>query len=85
MPEFRVVVTVRIKPSILDPQGRALERSLHRQGYAGVEGLRVGKHIEFRLAGDAEGVERTARELAREVLSNPVMEDAEVEVTELPG
>jgi phosphoribosylformylglycinamidine synthase subunit PurS len=83
MPEFRATVVVRIKESILDPQGRALEQSLHRLGHPDVRDVRVGKHIEFTLSGERTDVERTVRHLAESVLSNPVMEDADITLLEL--
>ena len=75
MPEFRAVVTVNIKKSILDPQGRAVEQTLKRLGHANIENLRVGKHIELILSGEREEVEAQLKTIAETVLSNPVMED----------
>jgi phosphoribosylformylglycinamidine synthase subunit PurS len=83
MPEFHATVVVRIKGSILDPQGRALEQSLHRLGHPAVREVRVGKHIEFTLSGERADIERTVRRLAESILSNPVMEDADIALREL--
>jgi phosphoribosylformylglycinamidine synthase subunit PurS len=83
MPDFRAVVHVMLRRSILDPQGRAVEGTLHRLGHLGVSDLRVGKRIELTLSGEREAVEAQVGEIATRVLSNPVMEDVEVELTEL--
>lgn len=80
---YQVLVFVSLKPSILDPQGRTVERALDHLGHTNVSGVRVGKLIEMTLEGERGAVEAQARELARTVLSNPVMEDARVEVREL--
>ncbi len=75
MPDFKAVVTVLIKPSILDPQGRAVENTLKRLGHANVANLRVGKHIELTLSGERGEVEAQLEGIVTDILSNPVMED----------
>ena len=83
MPEFKAVVTVLIKPSILDPQGRAVENTLKRLGHANVSGLRVGKHIELVLSGERRELEAQLKDIATNVLSNPVMEDVHYVLSEV--
>ena len=72
----RVVVDVMLKPEILDPQGQAILGALGRLGYSGVASVRQGKHFEIELEADADdaALDRV-RELARTLLSNPVIED----------
>lgn len=69
----RVIVDVTLKPEILDPQGQAILSALGRLGYAGVTGVRQGKHFELDLddSVDASAVARIAETL----LANPVIED----------
>ena len=72
----RVVVDVTLKPEILDPQGQAVMGALPSLGFAGVRGVRVGKHFEIELDGDAD--DSTLAEvhaMAEKLLSNPVIED----------
>jgi phosphoribosylformylglycinamidine synthase subunit PurS len=83
MPEFRVVVHVTLRRAILDPQGRAVQATLERLGHGNVTDLRVGKRIELSLTGERAEVEAQLRTLATGVLSNPVMEDAVVELHEV--
>ncbi len=45
--KFEVAVHVMPKEGISDPQGQTIERALPTQGFAGIEGVRVGKRIEF--------------------------------------
>ncbi len=78
MPDFRAEVYVTLKRSILDPQGRTVEGTLGRLGHDNVSNVRVGKYIELTLSGERGDVEAQVRELARTVLSNPVMEDVRV-------
>ncbi len=74
----RARVTVRLKPAILDPQGRAVQATLRRLGHEGIDELRVGKIVEFTIIGEPSQAEAEVRRIAEEVLANPVMEDVEI-------
>lgn len=74
----RARVTVRLKPAILDPQGRAVQATLRRLGHEGVGELRVGKVVEFTIDGAPDEARAEVRRIAEEVLANPVMEDVEI-------
>jgi len=72
---YRFAVNVTPKPGILDPQGRAVERSLPHLGIAGVSAVRVGRRVELTVAAAAEAAAREVVErLAAELLSNPLIE-----------
>ena len=78
---FRFAVNVTPKPGILDPQGRAVERSLPHLGIEGVSAVRVGRRVELTVAGADEAEARSVVErLAGELLSNPLIEATEVEL-----
>jgi phosphoribosylformylglycinamidine synthase PurS subunit len=78
----RVVVT--LKPEVLDPQGRAIQRACQSLGYQGVSDVRQGKVFEISLEGeDAKAAQALLRELGERLLSNPVVEDFQVERIEL--
>lgn len=83
VPRFRAVVDVMLKPSILDPQGRAVEATLVRLGHANLTGVRIGKRVTLTLEGGRAEVEEQLEQIARTVLSNPVMEDVRLELEEL--
>ncbi|MBW3664915.1 MAG: phosphoribosylformylglycinamidine synthase subunit PurS [Actinobacteria bacterium] len=70
----RVAIDVLLKPEILDPQGRAVERALPGMGFDGVSHVRVGKHLELDV--DADGDELVARveKMCADFLTNPVIE-----------
>jgi len=77
---YRFAVNVTPKPGILDPQGKAVERSLPHLGIAGVADVRVGRRVELTVTADDAGAARAVVErLASELLSNPLMEQFEVE------
>lgn len=82
MPQYNTKVYVTLKPSILDPQGRTVERALSHLGQSNVSGVRVGKYIELQLTGERAEVEEQLRGMVQNVLSNPVMEDARWELSE---
>jgi phosphoribosylformylglycinamidine synthase len=83
MPTYKAVVNVMIKPSILDPQGRAVEATLKRLGHTQLSEVRIGKHIELTMQGERAAVEAELKTIAETVLSNPVMEDVSYTLTEL--
>ena len=79
--KFAVVVEVMLRPGIADPQGATVERALPALGFAGVEGVRVGKAIRFTVDADDEAAARTCVEqLCQRFLTNPVIEEAEITV-----
>lgn len=79
----KVAVRVRRRPSILDPQGKAVEHALSNLGLTSISGVRVGKLIEFDVeASDVDAAIAVAREACEKLLSNPVMEDFEIEIEE---
>ena len=74
---MKAFVYVSLKKSVLDPQGKTIRSALQKMGYGGLEDVRQGKYFEITLdrglsRPDAEAeVER----IAREVLTNPVIEE----------
>jgi phosphoribosylformylglycinamidine synthase PurS subunit len=76
-----VVVEVMPKPEILDPQGQAVLRALHRLGFTQVAGVRQGKRFELEVSGDLDEATLAAVEQAAStLLANPVIEDHTVHV-----
>jgi phosphoribosylformylglycinamidine synthase len=73
---MKAIVTVTLKPSILDPQGEAVAHALNHMGVKGVKSVRIGKHIELEIEGAEEkGLRAKLEEISKELLSNPVMEN----------
>ena len=76
---FEVVVEVRLRPGIADPQGATIERALPALGFEGVSGVGVGKSIRFDVDADDEAAAtRLVDDLCERFLTNPVIEDADV-------
>ena len=79
--KYPVLVEVRLRPDVADPQGATIERSLPALGFTGVDGVRVGKAIRFTVdADDEQSARARVEELCQRFLTNPVIEDAEVSI-----
>ena len=79
---MKAKVYVNLKPGVLDPQGKAIQHSVELLGFSGIADIRQGKYFELALdssLSEAEAQESVAR-MAREVLSNPIIEDYRVEI-----
>ena len=72
-------VFVSPKTTVLDPQGQTIRGALHGLGHAAITEVRQGKFFEIELQGDRESARKEMDQIARDVLSNPVMEDYRVE------
>lgn len=79
---MKAKVYVTLKPSVLDPQGKAIKHSVELLGYNGINDIRQGKYFEIALDGGLteDGARAEATRMAREVLSNPIIEDFRVEI-----
>jgi len=76
-----VLVEVRLRPDVADPQGATIERALPALGFEGVEEVRVGKAIRLTVeAADEVAARAQVEELCRRFLTNPVIEDVEITV-----
>jgi phosphoribosylformylglycinamidine synthase PurS subunit len=75
-------VYVTLKPGVLDPQGKAIQHSVELLGFDGIADVRQGKYFEIALDGslDESKAHEAATRMARDVLSNPVIEDYRVEI-----
>ncbi|MFZ1916487.1 MAG: phosphoribosylformylglycinamidine synthase subunit PurS [Terriglobales bacterium] len=74
---MKAQVFVSLKKSVLDPQGKTIHGALTKIGYKGLEEVRQGKYFEITLRGGISKPEAQAEveRMAREVLTNPVIEE----------
>jgi phosphoribosylformylglycinamidine synthase len=78
---MRVKIFISFKNGVLDPQGKAIEKSLHTLGYSEVQDVRTGKYLELNVeVNSREGVESRIREMCDKLLTNPVIEDYRFEI-----
>lgn len=68
---------------LLDPQGKAVNGSLHNLGLTQVQDVRIGKHITLQIeAGSKEDAEHMTQEACKKLLANQVMESFDFTLTE---
>jgi phosphoribosylformylglycinamidine synthase len=78
---MRVKIFISFKDGVLDPQGKAVERSLHTLGYEEVRDVRMGKYLEIEVeAPSRQSAEVRVREMCDKLLANPVIEDYRFEI-----
>jgi phosphoribosylformylglycinamidine synthase subunit PurS len=80
---LKAIVTVGLKPGVLDVQGKAVAGALHELGFPIVADVRVGKVIELDLLpGDRASAETAVREMCEKLLANTVIESYRFEISE---
>ena len=74
-------VHVSFKATVLDPQGQTIQSALRGLGHKSIAAVRQGKYFDIDIQPGAarEDAAREMDQIARDVLSNPVMEDYHVE------
>lgn len=79
---MKAKVYVTLKPSVLDPQGKAIHHSVELLGFEKIRDVRQGKYFEIALDDDLTDTQAraAAEKIAKDVLANPVIEDYRVEI-----
>ena len=79
-------IHIRLKPEVLDPQGKAIGNALKGLGFDGVGEVRQGKLIELELAESDPVAARTrVEQMCRQLLANPVIETFAIDLTQTAG
>jgi len=83
MNKYFVKIEVKLKPLVLDPQGKAVSSALNNLGYNKVKNSRIGKLIELNIEGDSEEeVKESVTEMCNKLLANTVIENYSIHITE---
>ena len=78
---FKAKVHVTLKKSVLDPQGQTILQALNHMNFSEIKSCRVGKFFELEVESDSqEKAEAKLRTAAKDLLSNPVIEDYSLEI-----
>lgn len=79
---MKAKVYVTLKPSVLDPQGKAIKHSVELLGFSNIQDVRQGKYFEIAVdsSRSPDEARADAERLARDVLSNPIIEDFRIEI-----
>lgn len=76
-------VWVMPKKTVLDPQGQAIQHALASLGHAAVKDVRQGKFFVLELNGmTPEQAQAEVERIARDVLTNTVIEEFRFEILE---
>jgi phosphoribosylformylglycinamidine synthase PurS subunit len=76
---MKVKVIVMPKAAVLDPQGNAVRDAMRHLGMPEVRSVRIGKFMEIDVDAKDGKLEARLHELCRDLLSNPVIEDYELQ------
>ena len=80
---MKAKIIVTPKKAVVDPQGKTVQNALEHMGYRGIKAVHVGKYLEIELDnGDRESVRQQLMEAAHKFLTNPVIEDYQLEITD---
>ena len=80
---MRARVFITPKKGVLDPQGKAIEHSLHSLGFSEAHEVHLGKYVELALeGGDREQASQRLDDMCRKLLANGVIEDYRFELEE---
>ena len=80
---FKAKVLIKRRPSILDPQGKAVEKGAQHLGLSNIKDTRIGKYIEFFVdTNDRSSAEKEVNDYCLKLLANPIMEDYEFSLEE---
>ncbi len=83
---FKAIIKVTLKKKILDPQGKAIESSLHNLGFSSLSAVRTGKNIDITVnANDIEDAKKSIQLACQKLLANPVTEEYEYEIFDQNG
>ena len=79
---MKAKIFVTLKPSVLDPQGKAIHHAVETIGFTGIKDVRQGKYFEVVIDGSLSTDEARAaiERMARDVLANPIIEDYRIEL-----
>lgn len=76
---MKAKVMVRLKPGVLDVQGKAVERGLKENGYPGIGNVRIGKLIEFDCKTEDQSAAKVqVEEMCKKLLTNTIIENFEI-------
>ena len=81
---YKAEVIIKRRPSILDPQGRAVEQGAQHLGLNNIKDTRIGKFIEFVIdTDDRASAEQELIDYCKKLLANPIMEDFEYKLNKI--
>jgi len=84
MKKFIAEINVMPLKALLDPQGKAVNLSMHNIGFKTLDNVRIGKHITIEIEALNENIAKEkVDEACKKILSNPIMEYFEFSIKEV--
>lgn len=81
--QYTAHINIMPLKELLDPQGKAVNNSLHNLGLSRIQNVRVGKHITLAVeAADKAEAEALVTDACKKLLANQVMESFDITITE---
>tara|TARA_B100001063_G_scaffold217946_1_gene220935 strand:- start:371 stop:619 length:249 start_codon:yes stop_codon:yes gene_type:complete len=78
---MKATIKITLKYGVLDPQGKAIEKSLRQLGFSSVNEVRQGKLIELDIDADTpEAAEKKITEMCEKLLANTVIENYDIQL-----
>jgi phosphoribosylformylglycinamidine synthase len=78
---MKAKIIITPKKAVLDPQGKTVQTALAQMGHTGIKAVHVGKYLEIELEGaDTAAARQSLNDAALKFLSNPVIEDFQLEI-----
>jgi phosphoribosylformylglycinamidine synthase PurS subunit len=85
MNSYTAKITITLRGSILDVQGKTVEHALHSLHMPQLTNVRIGKYVEMAVqAPDADTAYEVATTACQKLVANPVMEDFVIDIVEAP-
>lgn len=79
---MKALVKIMPKKGVLDPQGKAIEKSLNQLGFSQINSVIQGKLIEIEIDSINENdAQKIVEDASKQLLANLVIEDYEVTIT----
>lgn len=82
---MKFIAHINVMPlkELLDPQGKAVNSSLHNLGLTNLHDVRIGKHITLHVdAPTKDEADKHVRDACKRLLANQVMEAFDFTLTE---
>jgi phosphoribosylformylglycinamidine synthase subunit PurS len=82
MSNYTAHINIMPLTELLDPQGKAVNDSMHKLGFTSIQGIRIGKHITLQInAASTEEAHTIAEDACKKLLYNAVMEQYQITIT----
>ncbi len=78
---MKALVKIMPKKGVLDPQGKAIEKSLNQLGFSQINSVIQGKLIEIQIDSINENdAQKIVEDASKQLLANLVIEDYEITI-----